>query len=311
MPLPIVVKYNIKLLAEEAKQRAYLHRSAITQEDFGFDGRRFLAVPLKNYADRLPFVLTALKEVDAIAGLASEHKRLATFNKKFTDHFVDRNTFTSFLIHWKRQKEVVSLQKSETDLLDAFFRRGLLADPPPGIKKLYLTKLIVVDLDRNLKEIAYTLQGELDLQERVSDLIYAVAPRATLAALSLFPTTALPKMLGYAVESLIGLLQFFEVMVDAKADDYMSEEEVAEAWWALAGILPFKLIQKIMFRTEILEIGVALFTMLVEALSRLPDLLNRWSVALDEGWGCFGDFDRSSEIFIPAYAINDLFNVTE
>src|SRR5215208_2335713 len=105
MALNVVVKYNMKLVAEEAKERGRLRKSATVQEDFGFDNRRFVAVPLDTYVKNFQYIKSLVAQSSGIVGIRSEEKRLAAFNQLFTT-FVDKNIFTGALIYWKSLHEI-------------------------------------------------------------------------------------------------------------------------------------------------------------------------------------------------------------
>lgn len=312
MPLPTVVKFRHKLLAEEAKRRGRLRRSAVVPEDFDFRGKRFLVVPAIVFFDpKVEKRLASLiKDVKNIKHLPL-NRRESAFNQTIADYYSDATFFTSFLIAWKKQEMVTSLKDKEKNVLDALFNR--LEIPISDRQKRFYEehKLEFVD-DRDLQQEAFDLQIQIDRQEAISDLISDVAPRAAFAVAGLFPPTAGGAVLAFAVDAFINLYQFFDFMAQAEAGG-ITEEEAQEAWWQLIGILPFKIIELVLLSRSVIElvkalghIGIALLEMLYEALRALPDIISNWQMAIEDGWSNVNDMDRACEIFIPSYAIDDL-----
>jgi hypothetical protein len=311
MPLPTVVRFKHKLVVEEAKRRGKLRKSATVREDFDFRGRRFLVVPAIVFFDKRvqANIASLLKEVNGIPRLSTEKARLDAFNRALGQSHYDNIFFTTFLMAWKQQNGVTSLQDKEDDLLDALLSRLKV---PDTLRKFYQLKLQFDD-DRDLRQEAFDLQIEFDRQEATLDLISDVAPRAAFAVAGLFPPTAGGAVLAFAVDAFINLYQFFDFMAEAEADGEITEDEAQEAWWQLIGILPFKIVELVLLSRSVIElvkalgqIGIALLEMLYEALVALPDIISNWQMAIEDGWSNVNDMDRACEIFIPLYAIDDL-----
>ncbi|MGB5070950.1 MAG: hypothetical protein WBO28_08320 [Flavobacteriales bacterium] len=151
-----------------------------------------------------------------------------------------------------------------------------------------------------LVELAFDLE-----QERTRDELFRYfAPRAIVTAVSLFPIAKIPLLLGLVVQAITGFVQFMQFLEEADEDGDITEDELEEAKWQMAGIIPFNAVQLILLGRGISMVAFTFLIALRSGLAELADVMVRAGQAVKEGWSGYGEYDLDTALFLPDYVIS-------
>lgn len=302
-PSEIRLDILIRELRDKSVKRTTLLKMATRSEVYDKKGSTIISIPFTDYQRVRPSVNKEIQKLQQFASVKNNHEKQLLFVRLYMP--LPSDIFSATVMDWANSNSVFPTDKR--NLLSQFFFEGAgIAEVEGHIYKTFvINKLSLVNLTEDYTSLVFTLESEHNDQVALSDLVSNVGPRATLVAVAYFPTAG-AVVAALVVQSLVGLAQFFLFMADAEEDGIITEQESADAWWELIGVAPFAIVGYALMGKEIIGLGVVIFERLISALSKLPELLESWTVATDEGWNSFGKFDPDSSIFVPTYAVSDL-----
>ncbi|HEV2914368.1 MAG TPA: hypothetical protein VGX92_13915 [Pyrinomonadaceae bacterium] len=305
--IPSLIAVDLQELRAQLKTHARNAKLTLHVIPFSADGRILTIRPAdlqrtKKSADDLLDLVE--KKINR---MPREQDRLLAWNSDVVQtraRYYGTAEWRVFMFRWaSKALPAEAFARSGDDLAKAFFRTALgIGDE--RIVSVYASALRAKcqpEMPReSLVQIAFELQGEQDRAELANFII----PRVALLAAGLFGGEV-PLVIGTAISAIVAFLEFMQFLQDAEEDGDITEEEGEEAFWAMLGIIPFRIVQMALFVRGVGMIGVALFRALLDGLDELPSFLEISAEARENGWNSYGAFDAESTIFLPAYLFDD------
>lgn len=213
-----------------------------------------------------------------------------------------KEEWRAFFMHWVLDVQGEAYVE-DRELAEQFLIKELKTSKQSGLFSITVAALrgrLEPELSSDsLVEIAFELE-----QERTRDELFRYfAPRAIVTAINLFPIARVPLLLGHLVQAITGFVQFMQFLEEAEEDGDITDDELEEAKWQMAGIIPFNAVQMVLLGRGI---GLVAYTFLValrSGLADFADLMVRVSHAVREGWTGYGEYDLDTAVFLPDYVI--------
>lgn len=311
---PILIAYDKRRLQEELAQKRSRRELPTVVVAYTADSKHMLHIPLRAYNSLQPGVSRLLDAAiprfteppgrDGARPL-DDDRRLRLFTMLFEPPLRNHPDSWRMMLHeWSlRRPHPWPQQPGDSKTLGIAFGHEAL-----GIEDERTLRILDLGLRNRtaptpttgaLMELAFELE-----QEKVNDQIFIDTSKlVVLAVMSLVPFANVSLLVGAICTAIAGFIEFMTFLEDAEADGEITEEEVNEAYWQAAGILPFDLVQLLLTFRGVAILAKVLLTMLLDGINDLIESWNRRREAVREGWGGYVEHDAQTAIFIPDYAL--------
>lgn len=155
---------------------------------------------------------------------------------------------------------------------------------------------------RQLQEFAI----ELQLERSQDELLAEFGPRFLLLLAQAWPPARVVSLGALIVEALINFTSFMFYLEDAQADGDVTDEELKEAYWQFAGIVPFRIVQLALLGRAVVTLGPELISMLMDAVRDYYESLETRRAAFDAGWTGYASAPPGKMTFISEEQIRRL-----
>ncbi len=144
------------------------------------------------------------------------------------------------------------------------------------------------------------LQGDKDFD----DLFYEFAP-VVVSLLSIIIPFGSLRLVGAALELVLGLFDLLINLHQMNSDGVLTDKEMEEAWWNLAGVFPIKFVQLVVFARTGYVIGKEMLPLLYKAVEDLYEHMLTLYEVRQAGWSHSVRYDPETAIFLPDFAVPD------
>jgi hypothetical protein len=224
---------------------------------------------------------------------------LASQRRSFQNEEAEAQVWRIALLQWTTRHPQPAFE-NERQSLGMRFIRWLLGHSDHKLVSEYELHLKPVTTRAGLLRLQVELQEDLNF----NDNFYEFAPVAVSVALAIVPFGTGARGLALAVEFVGNVFDFLlELHRMQSSGGELDEKEMQEVWWGVLGILPFKLLELLVFGRMIVQVAPLLAKMLYEAVSTFIARLDFMLDARDAGWEGALLADSPHGVFVPDFAI--------
>ncbi len=272
-------------------------RSAVFEMDyaFGLDGAVRMVIDVPK-GPRAP----ARRQLATLRRAISAAPSVGTLLRAVRRARIDPGQMHLVMVTWLADSQAAPDYRN---LGQAFLERGLGLDLAPG--ELALFEQTAIQPILTPQATATWARRHMDARH-AEQMLKSTVPPAMLLLASLTPVGRAGTIAYISWNALIGFVDYLYTVYSAEADGTITDKEENDAFWALVGMFPFRLVELVTTARMAIVLGQAFVEVALAALDELSDRIALLMQARDAGWDSAVALDASHSVFVPAYALADI-----